>query len=474
MSDNLPLPSVPAPVEDPRSLLDRAVENVRDLWRGIAGESTLDGEDPIGRNGRRRLIERMTDCLEARGGEVSARARAASLGHEYLALGPEGRAAFLRILAEEFAADEAAGIDAAKAYLGADDPARRRHAAKSLVEALEAPRVRLLTQFNALPEGVKFLVDMRGELLRLASEDEVFAGLLDDLTRLLRSWFDVGFLELRRMTWNAPASLLEKLIAYEAVHEISGWEDLKNRLDSDRRCFAFFHPRMPEEPLIFVEVALTDGIADNIHDLLDRDAPVTDPEEADTAIFYSISNAQQGLAGISFGNFLIKRVVELLKGEFPRLRRFATLSPLPGFAKWLKSQPVEDILTKTERKALPARSDGDQHPLALVRNPDWYRNEYLAGLLKEPLMRLAARYLAREKRPDGRALDPVAHFHLTNGARIEQMDWLADLSPKGLRQSAGLMVNYLYRMEDIERNHEAYTGDGRVSMASAIRSLARR
>lgn len=478
MSSNLPVPvdsSVErGAAEDPRSLLDRAVENVRDLWRGIAGDSTTSGEDPLGRNGRRRLVERMTECLEARGGEVSARARAASLGHEYLAMQPDGRAMFLRILAEDFAADDAPGIDAAKAYLDAADPDARRIAGKHLVDALEAPRVKLLTQFNALPEGVKFLVDMRAELHGLAAQDSVYQGVLDDLTRLLRSWFDVGFLELRRITWNAPATLLEKLIAYEAVHEISGWEDLKNRLDSDRRCFAFFHPRMPEEPLIFVEVALTDGIAGDIHDLLDRHAPLLDPQEADTAIFYSISNAQRGLAGISFGNFLIKRVVELLRQEFPHLKRFATLSPLPGFVRWLKDQPEEELLTKAARKALPQRSNGEQHPLALVRNPEWHRNEYLAGALKEPLMKLAARYLAKATRPDGRALDPVAHFHLTNGARIEQMNWLADTSPKGLKQSAGMMVNYLYRMDDIEKNHEAYTGDGRVSMASAIRSLARR
>jgi malonyl-CoA decarboxylase len=257
------------------------------------------------------------------------------------------------------------------------------------------------------------------------------------------------------------------------VHEIASWSDLKNRLDSDRRCFAFFHPRMPDEPIIFVEVALTYGIAGAIQPLLDPNAPVLDPGKADTAIFYSISNAQKGLAGISFGNFLIKQVVERLAGEYPQLRRFATLSPIPGFAKWLKTLDGEALLTAAEKRALPKRGDGSQHPLALVRNPEWHRNRVLAGALEAPLMRLVARYLISEKRADGKALDPVAHFHLSNGARVEQLDWLADTSAKGLAQSCGVMVNYLYRMAEIEANHEQYTGEGKIAAASAIKGLAK-
>jgi malonyl-CoA decarboxylase len=200
---------------------------------------------------------------------------------------------------------------------------------------------------------------------------------------------------------------------------------------------------------------------------------VLDPGKADTAIFYSISNAQKGLAGISFGNFLIKQVVERLARRFPQLKRFATLSPIPGFAKWLKAQDGETLLTAAEKRALPKRGDGNQHPLALVRNPEWHRNRALAAALKDPLLRLAARYLVAEKRPDGKALDPVAHFHLANGARVEQLDWLADTSPKGLAQSCGVMVNYLYRMNEIEANHEQYTGEGKIAAASAIKSLAK-
>src|SRR5690606_7075814 len=221
----------------------------------------------------------------------------------------------------------------------------------------EPPRMALLTQFNALQEGVKFLVDMRGELMTLVREDPDLRGLEADLKRLLASWFDVGFLDLRRITWHAPASLLEKLINYEAVHEIRSWADLKNRLDSDRRCYAFFHPRMPDEPLIFVEVALVTGMAADVHVLLDEQSPVEDPALADTAIFYSISNAQKGLAGISFGNFLIKRVVDDLSGEFKNLRTFATLSPIPGFCRWLHARieaEGDDLLTEAEIRSLEA------------------------------------------------------------------------------------------------------------------------
>jgi malonyl-CoA decarboxylase len=342
-----------------------------------------------------------------------------------------------------------------------------------MARALESPRRRLLTGFNALPQGVKFLVDLRATLLELAAREPIFTGLLEDLSGLLRGWFDVGFLELRRITWDAPASLLEKLIAYEAVHQIAGWDDLKNRLDSDRRCFAFFHTRMPDEPLIFVEVALGNGLATAIAPLLDPTAPLLDLSRADTATFYSISNAQRGLAGISFGNFLIKQVVERLEREFPHVRRFGTLSPLPGLAEWLKPQNAEALLAGADRRALPKRGNGEHHPLALMENPLWHRNQVLTGALREPMLRLAARYLVEEKRADGRALDPVAHFHLTNGARIEQINWLADLSPRGLAQSGSVMVNYLYRLPDIEANHQAYSSNGKVACAPAIRALLR-
>ncbi|NQU70838.1 MAG: malonyl-CoA decarboxylase family protein, partial [Rhodospirillales bacterium] len=325
-----------------------------------------------------------------------------------------------------------------------------------------------------------FLVDMRAQLLDLRNTNEEVRGLEEDLKELLASWFDIGFLELRQIDWNSPAAVLEKLIAYEAVHEIRSWGDMKNRLASDRRCYAFFHPRMPDEPLIFVEIALTDGVAGNIQTLLDEMAPVVDATEADTAIFYSISNAQRGLAGISFGGFLIKRVVDQLTSEFEGLKNFATLSPIPGFRRWLDQQSREaaeenrDILTEIERTALaelvPEAAAAVSLP-AFVALPDWQDGGELADALKEPLIRLCAEYLAEAKRKDGHALDPVGHFHLSNGARMERLNWLADISEKGLAQSAGMMINYHYRLDEIEANHEAYSGEGSIPASPMITEL---
>jgi malonyl-CoA decarboxylase len=461
------------------TVLDRTLNNLRTAWRDIAESARsaigapfrpeLSGDDS------ERLREQMRNCLEGRGGEVSARARAAELGRTYLALNATGRARFLRVLAESFDIDRATVDAACIALAGAPDSARRR-AERALRQTLEAPRIKLLTQFNALPEGVKFLVDMRAELLALSRDDAVLASLEQDLKSLLAGWFDIGFLELRRITWEASAALLEKLIVYEAVHEIRGWTDLKNRLEADRRCFAFFHPRMPDEPLIFVEVALTRGIADSIHPLLDENAPISDPANADTAIFYSISNCQKGLAGISFGNFLIKRVVDSLAAELPRLKTFATLSPSPGFRPWLDEHLAADedaMLTSAEERAIrtlpgPPAEGGLRAALAM---PGWHDDEAVLRVLREPLLRLCARYLMLEKTATGRVRDPVAHFHLSNGARLERLNWAADLSPKGLQQSAGMMINYLYRLSEIEANHETYTDEGRVSASPQLRAL---
>src|SRR5579883_1255131 len=455
-------------------MFDRTLLNLRRAWRDIAESARSAMGAPLRpdlpREDRERLREQMRTCLDGRGGEVSARARAAELGRSYLALSATGRKWFLRVLAESFDLDREE-VDACCTRLLQASQGERPAAERALRKALEPPRVKLLTQFNALPEGVKFLVDMRAELMRLSREDAVLAGLEQDLKSLLASWFDIGFLELHRINWEAPAALLEKLMAYEAVHEIRGWTDLKNRLEPDRRCFAFFHPRMPEEPLIFVEVALLDGMADNIHALLD------DPAEADTAIFYSISNCQRGLAGISFGNFLIKRVVDSLAAELPGLKTFATLSPVPGFRTWLDAElreGEEGALTAAERRALAALPEDRRGSLRdILLRPDWHEDAVLAHALREPLLRLCARYLALEKTESGRARDPVAHFHLSNGARLERLNWLADKSKKGLRQSAGIMINYLYRLADIEANHEAYTDHGRVAAASSLRALLR-
>jgi malonyl-CoA decarboxylase len=463
------------------TVVDRTIGRLRAAWRDIAGQTRSQStptRPELTTDDMERVREQLRACLAGRGGEVAARGRAAELGRTYLGLNADGRERFLRLLADEFDVDREAVARAAGEFLQAGAHRDKESAEEALRTALEAPRRRLLTQFNALPEGVKFLVDMRAELMALARRDRALGGLERDLRALLRGWFDIGFLELKRITWNSPAALLEKLTAYEAVHEIRSWADLKHRLEADRRCFAFFHPRMPEEPLIFVEVALVKGISGNIQALLDESAPVDDPRDADTAIFYSISNCQRGLAGISFGNFLIKRVADNLAAELPQLKTFATLSPIPGFRAWLDARLAKqeaELLLPAEREALAALpGDKGAGGLAgLLAEPGWQEDRETVDAMRATLMRLCARFLLAEKGAQGRALDLVEHFHLTNGARVERLNWLADLSPKGIQQSAGIMVNYLYRLADVEANHEAYTGEARVAASSAVKSLAR-
>lgn len=463
--------------------LDRTIRNLKSGWRSIAGtayDATAATARPDLPDSDLELVRaQMRACLDNKGGEVTARAEAAKLGQVYLALDDTGRQRFLSLMATEFDTDPATVDAAIDAVQLAEDDADRHDAEHRLRQALEAPRTRLLTQFNALPDGVKFLVDMRAELLRYSREDSSLKALERDLRAILISWFDVDFLELKVITWDdTPAAVLEKLIQYEAVHAIASWEDLKNRLDSDRRCFAFFHPRMPEEPLIFVEVALVNGIAGNVQELLDESAPLQNPQQADTAIFYSISNAQQGLAGISFGNFLIKRVVGQLREEFENLRTFSTLSPIPGFRRWLDGLYAEGepkLLLPAERKALKAASGGKTGAKGLLKDilnrADWYTDPDLADAVRAPVMRLCARYLLEEKRGGMRALDPVANFHLSNGSRVERLNWLGDTSEKGLRQAAGMMVNYLYNLNRIDENHEAYRSNGKVAASSSVRGL---
>src|SRR5215472_12282682 len=373
------------------TVVDRTLGNLRSLrtaWRDIAAQArdVLSGAPSadLSRDDAEHLREQFRECLAARGGAVSTRARAADLGRTYLALNDTGRERFLRLLAEEFDIDHAAVAALGERLARAKGDADRARIERDLRQALEPPRVKLLTHFNALPVGVKFLVDMRAELMALSAGDLVLTGLEGDLKNLLAGWFDVGFLELARITWDAPAALLEKLIVYEAVHEIRSWADLKNRLEADRRCFAYFHPRMPEEPLIFVEIALVRGIADNVQSLLDESAPVGDPGAADTAIFYSISNCQRGLAGISLGDFLIKRVVDNLAAELPHIKTFATLSPIPGFRRWLDRRLVEEgdaLLTATEQRAL-LQIDGAPSFAASLGRPDWPRDEALTQALR--------------------------------------------------------------------------------------------
>jgi malonyl-CoA decarboxylase len=457
----------------PIGLFDRAIRRITTVWQGMAASVSNDGDESI--------AAQMRACLDGRGGEVSARNRAAKLAQTYLALDEEGRTAFLHTLAT-LDSDPAAVATAYARLTAADDPAERATATAALRRALEPPRVRLLTQFTTIPDGMKFVVDLRATLLARVKGDPYLAAMDSDLRALLANWFDVGFLELVRIDWSSPASLLERLVGYEAVHEIRSWSDLKNRLDSDRRCYALFHPRMPAEPLIFVEVALVKGLAGSVQRLLDKKAPLLDVKSADTAIFYSISNCQRGLAGISFGNFLIKRAVAVLGEEYRNIKQFSTLSPIPGFRKWLDARLVAEdpALLSAEETAtlmalLPEDGRPETGPLALkavLARRGWPRDSAVVKVLEPVLTRLAARYLLVESNGK-RALDPVAHFHLSNGARVEKLTLLGDTSEKGVKESATLMVNYLYDPAKIEDYHEDYAGEGKRNATTTVRRLAR-
>jgi len=459
------------------SFLARNLRRLRNTWQRIAGSSSSPegGSAALSRRQVGDLRAQMSECIVQPGGEVSARARAAKLGETYLGLGERGRREFLAVLAS-FGPDVLVLDAAARTWLEGGESDARADAERSLRDAVRSPRTKILTQFTALPDGVKFLVDLRADLLACVREDAALAALERDLAGLLALWFDVGFLQLQRITWDSPASLLERLIAYEAVHQIRSWEDLRNRLDSDRRCYAFFHPRMPREPLIFVEVALSQGLAASVQALLDESQPAGDPMQADSAIFYSISSTQPGLRGISFGNFLIKRVVEELGHEFPRLKTFATLSPIPGLRRWLESDAAGAFALPPAMQSRLARAGhaaGDARALGkLLAQPGWATDARLGALLREPAVHVCAHYLV-ETRNGLRPLDPVARFHLDNGARVERLNWLADTSPKGMRESAGIMVNYLYDPREIERYHEAYRVQGKVATSPELRRVLR-
>lgn len=424
-----------------------------------------------------KILEQLQECANGLGGEVSARQRALRLGETYQRLDDDGKQAFLRLIATGFGPDPDKVAKAHAQYQAAIGTPAQWEAEARLWSALRSPRTRILTQFNALPQGVRFLVELRVDLLRFLQDDPELASLDRELEFALSAWFDVGFLELRRITWNSPAALLEKLIQYEAVHTIHSWTDLKNRLDSDRRCYGFFHPRMPDEPLIFVEVALTNHLAGNVQELLDEHAPVFDTRDADTAIFYSISNTQDGLRGVSFGNFLLKRVIDDLKRDLPQLKQFATLSPLPAFRRWAEKHPeawtqaflAGDLERISKLAAIPAEVDAVK---TLLEQPDWAEIPRLPRALQAPLTRLAAQYLLTAKTRE-RLYDPVSRFHLGNGARVERLNFLADNSAKGLAQSYGMMVNYLYEPDAIEENVEALLREGRIAASSSVRHAAR-
>jgi malonyl-CoA decarboxylase len=403
------------------------------------------------------LIE-LCDALLSGRGEASGTAMAREVLDRYQDLDEAGRHSFFEKLARKFGPDHEKLSQAIESWREQPSDAE----ASDLHFASEPRRQELIRRLNRAPGGTSDLVAMRADLLDFLNGDKDLAALDRDVVHLLASWFNRGFLVLRKIDWSTPANILEKIIRYEAVHEIHDWNDLRRRIDPvDRRCYAFFHPALVDEPLIFVEVALTEQIPGAIAPLLAADREPVEIERARTAVFYSISNTQRGLGGISFGNFLIKQVVEELRRELPKLENFVTLSPAPGFMQWMKQTPYLPV-TREERTVL-------EH----LDEPDWAENAELAEQLHPLLEHLAAYYFLKARTPRGRLIDSVARFHLGNGARLERINWLGDVSPKGFRESAGLMVNYLYRLEDIEKNHEAYANQGTVAASSAVKKLLR-
>ncbi|VAV90494.1 Malonyl-CoA decarboxylase [hydrothermal vent metagenome] len=406
-------------------------------------------------------LEGLSTSLLAHSREATVSSHAAEVIDAYESLDPKDRAAYFGFLRDEMTVDHDALRSAATSYLESPDEA----GAVALGTASEPVRREFLRLLNTAPGGTRSIVDMRRDLLELLSKDPGLRVVDAAFLHVLRSWFNQGFLELRRLDWSTPAAILEKLIAYEAVHAIVGWDDLRRRLESDRRLYAYMHTALPDEPLIFVEVALVDRLVGSIEDVLTQ-PPAVDLAEPTTAIFYSITNTQPGLSSISFGNFLIKQVMGELQREIPTLETFSTLSPIPGFLVWLRGQSDEDLewMDSGARARLPA-----------LNGTEWIDFPWAQQDLEPVLMQAAAHYLYTVKRPGSdppRPIDSVARFHLRNGASIHRLNWMGDPSPKGLGESAGMLVNYLYDADAVVANVEAFVGDGTIAASDQIKELA--
>ncbi len=431
-----------------QSIADRSRALIRRDRRGPTRES--DG-----------LVELCEALLSGRG-EASGVALANEILEDYAALTVGPRIAFFETLARTFGYDSAR-IDAAIAAWREQPSA---DAAAELNRASEPRRLELFRRLNLAPNGTAALVRMREQLLDAMDHRDDLAIVDNDFVHLFSSWFNRGFLVLRRIDWSTSASILEKIIHYEAVHQIRDWEDLRRRIDlPDRRCYAFFHPALVDEPLIFVEVALTRDIPGAIAPILSDKREAVDPERATTAVFYSITSCQRGLAGVSFGHFLIKQVVEEVSRALPRIGTFVTLSPAPNFAEWLRRERGNE--------ASLVLDEDDRDALAALDRANWWREPDVLARIREPLLRAAAWYYLRARNGRGLPVDSVARFHLGNGARLERLDWLGDTSERALQQSHGLMVNYLYDLDYIEQNHEAYAQQHAVVAASSVTRLVR-
>ncbi|MCZ0960232.1 malonyl-CoA decarboxylase [Paracoccus benzoatiresistens] len=421
------------------------------------GRALLRWRDPAGQVTAPPGLSDMGELLLSRRGEASGVALARALVAAFEEADEPKRLEFLETLGDRFGPDPKA-VERALAAVQQD--AGSVEAIEALHTAAEPRRQELFRRLNLAPGGTAALVRMREELLRHLKDNPALRRVDSDFAHLFASWFNRGFLVLRHIDWNTPAAILEKIIRYEAVHAIQNWDDLRNRLQpTDRRCYGFFHPQLVDEPLIFVEVALTKAIPDTVAPLLDLNRKPIEAERASTAVFYSISNTQRGLAGVSFGNFLIKQVVEELKAELPNIQTFVTLSPVPGFAAWLaRAREGGELLDDNLRAAL-----------APLDQPGWHADPDRAGALREPLLTAAAIYFLRARDNKGRAVDPVARFHLGNGACLERLNFLGDVSANGLKQSHGLMVNYLYDPNRIEANHEAFAERAEIAASEAVR-----
>ncbi len=429
-------------------LIDTLAKHSRALLGRFDGSAAIDQAD----------LPAFGELLLSRRGEASGVAIAQALLASYEAADTARRLVFLKALAERFGPDRArveAAVGAFVAQGGGD-------ALNSLHAAAEPRRQELFRRLNLAPGGTAALLRMREDLLSHLPDHPELKAVDTDFVHLFTSWFNRGFLVLRPIDWTTPANILEKIIRYEAVHAIHDWNDLRNRLaPADRRCYGFFHPQLVDEPLIFVEVALTRHIPDAVAPLLDLTRTPIAAADANTAVFYSISNTQKGLGGISFGNFLIKQVVETLKSELPNLKCFVTLSPVPGFAAWLAAERDKENSDAFDRAQKAA--------LQRLDEPGWHRDLAAAEAVRAALIPAATYYFLKAKTTGGRPVDPVARFHLGNGARLERLNFLGDVSPKGLKQSHGLMVNYLYALDEIERNHEAFAERGVVATSGEVR-----
>ncbi len=403
-------------------------------------------------------IVRLAEALLSGRGEASSVPLARDLLAAYDILTENEGLTFLALLDRQFGPDQARLEQALRNFQNQ----QTARAAREMHDAAEPRRLELFRRINLAPGGTKGLLRMREDVLRNLPAHPELASVDEDFKHLFSSWFNRGFLVLRRLDWTTPANVLEKIIRHEAVHEIASWDDLRRRLEpADRRCFAFFHPTMEDEPLIFLAVALTTDVPEAIAPLLANDRTPIPADEATYAVFYSISNCQAGLKGVPLGDFLIKQVVEELQQELPSLATFITLSPVPGFMRWLAQERAKD--------ASEYVAEGDKALLALLDRPDWHEDAEAARALKARLLPAVACYLLTVRTESGKPVDPVARFHLGNGARLEKIHWLSDLTPKGLRQAAGFMVNYLYELDRMERNREAFAHNGEIASSYGVR-----